>query len=190
MKYICCSEGRSLESWGSRRSCAQKQRFGSTPKPYGLFIGPCVKFTFHSVAFLFSLCYKNGGQEFWGALSGLFSIDCGCRMFQSRCRTSVLLCSNALQWNVEWATGRRKYVNFDSRTPVARSRWEMALLYAYISWSPLLFNKFPIRCIKVEIKQQMYHPQLKENVFMRPIQTERRVFKEAEVTFYTACWLP
>jgi len=98
MKYICCSEWRSLESWGNRRSCALRQRFGSTRKPYGLFVDPCVTFTFHSVVFLFSLRYKNGGQELWGALSGLFSIQCGCRMSQSRCRTSVLLCSNVLHW--------------------------------------------------------------------------------------------
>jgi hypothetical protein len=105
--YICCSEWRSLESWGSCRSCALRQRFCSTRKPVGLFVGPCVTFIFHSVVFLFSLCYKNGGQEFWGALSGLFSIQCGCRMFQSRCRTSVLLCSNALHWKSRvgyWAT--------------------------------------------------------------------------------------
>jgi len=57
----------------------------------------------------------------------------------------------------------------------------MALLHAYISWSPLLLNKFPILYIKVEIKQLMYHTHFKENVFRRPIQIERRVFKEAEV---------
>lgn len=65
----------------------------------------------------------------------------------------------------------------------------MALLNAYISWSPLLRNKFPIPCIKVGIKQLIYHTHFKENVFTRPIQTERRIFKEAEVTFYTARYL-
>jgi hypothetical protein len=44
-------------------------------------------------------------------------------------------------------------------------------------------------CIKVGIKQLMYHTHFKGNVFTRPVQTERRVYKEAEVTFYTACYL-
>ena len=62
-------------------------------------------------------------------------------------------------------------------------------LHAYIYWSLLLHNKFPILCIKVGIKQLMYHTHFKENIITRPIQTERRGFKGAEVTFSTACYL-
>ena len=62
----------------------------------------------------------------------------------------------------------------------------MALLHAYISWSPLLRNKFPIPCIKVGIQQLMYHAHFKENLFTRPMQNKGRVFKEAELTFYTS----
>jgi len=63
----------------------------------------------------------------------------------------------------------------------------MALLHAYISWSPLLRNKFPILCVKETTDLPHTHTHFKENVFTRPIQTERRGFKEAEVTFCTAC---